>query len=141
VQPERRAGHHCSSQHHSSRIPRHVVPRVCVVFEQAIASSCQFVPCVRQSSYRVFTHPAARAIFVLVLPEWRNWQTQQTQNLPGLCPVWVRLPPPGPFLRVVQEAVSMHRELVRRKCACDLVLQINPSLVRVCQSRTRWVRY
>jgi hypothetical protein len=29
-------------------------------------------------------------------PEWRNWQTQQTQNLPELCSVWVRLPPPGP---------------------------------------------
>ena len=28
-------------------------------------------------------------------PEWRNWQTQQTQNLPELCSVWVRLPPPG----------------------------------------------
>jgi hypothetical protein len=33
-------------------------------------------------------------------PEWRNWQTQQTQNLPKLCFVWVRLPPPGPFLSV-----------------------------------------
>ena len=36
-----------------------------------------------------------RAIF-LKGPEWRNWQTQQTQNLPELCSVWVRLPPPGP---------------------------------------------
>ena len=33
----------------------------------------------------------------LVGPEWRNWQTQQTQNLPELCSVWVRLPPPGPL--------------------------------------------
>jgi hypothetical protein len=32
-------------------------------------------------------------------PEWRNWQTQQTQNLPELCSVWVRLPPPGPIFR------------------------------------------
>src|SRR5712664_1560373 len=35
-----------------------------------------------------------RAIF-LIGPEWRNWQTQQTQNLPELCSVWVRLPPPN----------------------------------------------
>src|ERR1700730_14730336 len=33
----------------------------------------------------------------LIGPEWRKWQTQQTQNLTELCSVWVRLPPPGPF--------------------------------------------
>src|SRR5258708_28439004 len=38
-----------------------------------------------------------RAIF-LIGPEWRNWQTQQTQNLPELCSVWVRLPPSTPTL-------------------------------------------
>ena len=27
---------------------------------------------------------------------WRNWQTQQTQNLPELCSVWVQVPPPPP---------------------------------------------
>ena len=28
---------------------------------------------------------------------WRNWQTQQTQNLPELCSVWVQVPPPPPI--------------------------------------------
>ncbi len=35
--------------------------------------------------------------FLITVPEWRNWQTQQTQNLPELSFVWVRLPPPGPL--------------------------------------------
>ena len=38
------------------------------------------------------------AILNIGYPEWRNWQTQQTQNLPKLCFVWVRLPPPGPSI-------------------------------------------
>ena len=29
-------------------------------------------------------------------PEWRNWQTRETQNLVVLSTVWVRPPPPGP---------------------------------------------
>ena len=33
-----------------------------------------------------FTQHPAHAIFSTVLPEWRNWQTQQTQNLPGITP-------------------------------------------------------
>ena len=33
-----------------------------------------------------FTECRAHAIFNTVLPEWRNWQTQQTQNLPGITP-------------------------------------------------------
>ena len=33
-----------------------------------------------------FTRWRAHAIFNTVLPEWRNWQTQQTQNLPGITP-------------------------------------------------------
>jgi hypothetical protein len=32
------------------------------------------------------TRPSSHAIFNMVLPEWRNWQTQQTQNLPGITP-------------------------------------------------------
>ena len=35
---------------------------------------------------RSFTPHSAHAIFNRVLPEWRNWQTQQTQNLPGITP-------------------------------------------------------
>src|SRR2546428_8284143 len=30
-------------------------------------------------------------------PEWRNWHTQQTQNLPGPSPVGVQVPPPASF--------------------------------------------
>ena len=33
-----------------------------------------------------FTRLSGHAIFNTVLPEWRNWQTQQTQNLPGITP-------------------------------------------------------
>lgn len=33
-----------------------------------------------------FTRFSAHAILNIVLPEWRNWQTQQTQNLPGITP-------------------------------------------------------
>ena len=33
-----------------------------------------------------FTLFSAHVIFIVVLPEWRNWQTQQTQNLPGITP-------------------------------------------------------
>src|SRR5216684_3008886 len=54
--------------------------------------------------------PRARAIF-LVGPEWRNWQTQQTQNLPELCSVWVRLPPPGPNFHPPQLIARSYEEL------------------------------
>src|SRR5258707_13370313 len=47
-------------------------------------------------------------------PEWRNWQTQQTQNLPDLCSVWVRLPPPGPVLLALQVFRSF---VLRRRVA------------------------
>ena len=33
-----------------------------------------------------FTATPSHVIFIKVLPEWRNWQTQQTQNLPGITP-------------------------------------------------------
>jgi hypothetical protein len=46
----------------------------------------------------ILSVPCGRATLIADSPEWRNWQTQQTQNLPKLCFVWVRLPPPGPFL-------------------------------------------
>ena len=50
----------------------------------------------------------------LVGPEWRNWQTQQTQNLPELCSVWVRLPPPGPSLSALCEIAGVFQVLQRR---------------------------
>jgi hypothetical protein len=56
---------------------------------QSVAAICA----TRQLLERL-SAPPARAILILS-PEWRNWQTQQTQNLPELCSVWVRLPPPG----------------------------------------------
>ena len=34
----------------------------------------------------LFTLLPPHVIFNTVLPEWRNWQTQQTQNLPGITP-------------------------------------------------------
>ena len=43
-------------------------------------------------------------LILQVGPEWRNWQTQQTQNLPELCSVWVRLPPPGPSYSFVENS-------------------------------------
>src|SRR5438874_9298 len=49
-----------------------------------------------RASVEILSTAPRRAIF-LAGPEWRNWQTQQTQNLPELCSVWVRLPPPGPI--------------------------------------------
>ena len=45
-----------------------------------------FFPSSLAFPYLVFTHLVHRAIFITVLPEWRNWQTQQTQNLPGITP-------------------------------------------------------
>jgi hypothetical protein len=33
-----------------------------------------------------FTSARLHVIFLEVLAEWRNWQTQQTQNLPGITP-------------------------------------------------------
>src|SRR5205823_3263579 len=37
-------------------------------------------------------------LFLVVHPEWRNWQTRWTQNPVVLSTVWVRPPPPGPIL-------------------------------------------
>src|SRR5208337_4097410 len=42
-------------------------------------------------------HPP-HAIFNTVLPEWRNWQTQQTQNLPGITPRVGSTPSSGTIL-------------------------------------------
>src|SRR5215470_1361833 len=36
-------------------------------------------------------------LFLIVHPEWRNWQTRWTQNPVVLSTVWVRPPPPGPL--------------------------------------------
>ena len=72
VRPVRFAGVEGSwhhSQHLSSRIPR-----------------------------RSFTQLPAHAIFSTVLPEWRNWQTQQTQNLPGITPRVGSTPSSGTIL-------------------------------------------
>src|SRR5215468_7196516 len=41
-------------------------------------------------------------LFLIVHPEWRNWQTRWTQNPVVLSTVWVRPPPPGPFTSFVQ---------------------------------------
>ena len=38
----------------------------------------------------------ASRVRIVCVAVWRNWQTQQTQNLPGLCSVWVQVPPPPP---------------------------------------------
>ena len=45
-----------------------------------------------------FTRPSPHAIFNTVLPEWRNWQTQQTQNLPGITPRVGSTPSSGTIL-------------------------------------------
>ena len=37
-------------------------------------------------------------LFLIIGPEWRNWQTRWTQNPVVLSTVWVRPPPPGPFV-------------------------------------------
>src|SRR6516225_9583888 len=38
--------------------------------------------CLRSTkSLHIFTYPAHHAIFIPAFPEWRNWQTQQTQKL------------------------------------------------------------
>ena len=48
------------------------------------------------SSTFSLTHHKGTPIFDLE-PEWWNWETQGTQNPPGLAPVRVRLPPPAPI--------------------------------------------
>jgi hypothetical protein len=58
-------------------------------------------------------------------PEWRNWQTQQTQNLPELCSVWVRLPPPGPFWPFLEYFLcSPPQYRCKRNFCCSLYARI-----------------
>src|SRR5215472_6489057 len=45
-------------------------------------------------------------LFLIVHPEWRNWQTRWTQNPVVLSTVWVRPPPPGPFFPHLQLLLS-----------------------------------
>ena len=51
-----------------------------------------------------FTRWRAHAIFNTVLPEWRNWQTQQTQNLPGITPRVGSTPSSGTILLLKSES-------------------------------------
>src|SRR5579872_7265350 len=51
---------------------------------------------------------------------WRNWQTQQTQNLPELCSVWVQVPPPPPkfsplFVPRLKSNFAVKRRPARRR--------------------------
>ena len=52
---------------------------------------------------------ALRRVRVRSKPKWRNWQTQQTQNLPTLWVVGVRFPPLAPaFARPVLAKAAHH---------------------------------
>jgi hypothetical protein len=61
-------------------------------------SGCTLYSVSTANSPRCFTRCAAHAIFSTVLPEWRNWQTQQTQNLPGITPRVGSTPSSGTIL-------------------------------------------
>ena len=39
---------------------------------------------------------------IWTVPKWRNWQTQRTQNPPGLAPLGVRLPPSAPLISNIE---------------------------------------
>src|SRR5260370_27413702 len=80
-------------------------------------------PRVQRSAWRpveILSVRRGRATLIPDSPEWRNWQTQQTQNLPKLCFVWGRLPPPGPFLPARSQetpAVRAASSNLSKKCA------------------------
>src|SRR6202162_285800 len=71
------------------------LPLPCLTSATSVASKSASSLILSDFGQAAFTHPPAHVIFLSVLPEWRNWQTQQTQNLPPLSGVWVRLPPPA----------------------------------------------
>src|SRR2546423_5911041 len=93
-----------------------------VEHSQAYSSVClASIP----GSVEILSTAPPRAIFVAG-PEWRNWQTQQTQNLPELCSVWVRLPPPGPFSRIIPavpktviDPDSLQSRCDHARCSCS----------------------
>lgn len=55
----------------------------------------------------IFYQRPLHVIFIEVLPEWRNWQTQQTQNLPGITPRVGSTPSSGTLIfRILEKSAK-----------------------------------
>src|SRR5207247_2863710 len=66
-------------------------------------------------------------------PEWRNWHTQQTQNLPGPSPVGVQVPPPALDSKAVISLPASYFCWLPRGC-CPFVARSHSTLSRRCAS-------
>ena len=64
---------------------------------------------------------------ILLFPEWRNWQTQQTQNLPGITPRVGSTPSSGTkFLNKLVKGSAFARSIGRTALYTFYTLQRKP---------------